>query len=128
MPDNAHASRKRFAGEALQEILSELEEFCSKWRIGLNAAKTKCLIFKNNKRRDLNPPNLYLRNELLKFESDVKFLGVLFDEKLTFETHILELTKKCKNRLNLLKSMCGNSWGANTETFSIPTILTFARS
>ena len=63
-----------------------------------------------------NPPNLYLRNELLTFEKEAKFLGVMFDQKLTFENHILELTKKCKNRLNLLKSMCGNGWGANSET------------
>ena len=83
--DNPHASRKRFAGDHLQEILVELEEFCSKWRIGLNAAKTKCLIFKNN-----------LRNELLKFEKEAKFLGVLFDEKLSFENHIIEMTNKCK--------------------------------
>ena len=114
--DNSHDSRKRFAGDHLQEILVELEEFCSKWRIGLNAAKTKCLFFKNNRKRDLNEPNLYLRNELLKFEKEAKFLGVLFDEKLSFENHILEMTNKCKKRLNLLKSMCVTNWGENTET------------
>ena len=63
--DNPHASRKHFAGQSLQEIISELEQFCSMWRIGLNASKTKCLEFSKSK-TNLTRPNLYLRNELLK--------------------------------------------------------------
>ena len=76
--DNPHSKRKSFAGKALQEILLKLEKFCSKWRIGLNASKTNCILFQKGS-LNLTRPNLYLKNELIKYEKNVKFLGITFD-------------------------------------------------
>ena len=84
---------KAFAGKILQDTLIELESFCSKWRIGLNANKTKCLIFK--KKNKFTTPNIYLQNELLGYEKKVKFLGIIFDEKLSFKEHIEEIYERC---------------------------------
>ena len=46
----------------------------------------------------------------------MKFLGVTFDEKLSFEEHIDIIRSKCNKRLNLLKALCGKTWGASPET------------
>ena len=43
-------------------------------------------------------------------------MGVTFDEKLSFKTHIEMLTSKCKKRLNLLKAIRGKDWGASPKT------------
>ena len=72
--------------------------------MGLNASKTKCLLFKKANPK-ITQPNIYLQKELLKYEKHVKFLGIIFDENLTFEEHINEVYNKCQNRLNLLKSL-----------------------
>ena len=113
--DAPHARRKTFAGQNLQEILIQLETYCNKWRIGLNASKTKLLLFKTNKKQNTTP-NIYLKNELLQYSQEARFLGVVFDPKLSFENHIKDIVKRSKKRLNLLKALKGRTWGANPET------------
>ena len=56
-----------------------------------------------------------LRKELVKYQKQIKFLGITFDEKLTFEEHINEVYEKCQKRLNLLKSLSGKTWGASPD-------------
>ena len=85
-PDSSHGNRKSFAGDSLQIVLAELQHFCSLWRIGLNVPKTKLLLFKlkQNHGPQNTVPNLWLRSDLLKYEDSVKFLGITFDQELTF--------------------------------------------
>ena len=113
--DNTHKSRKCFAATHLQEILCELESFCSKWRIRLNPDKTVVLNSFKNREND-NTPRLWLRGELLKYEKSCKFLGVTFDSNHTFKEHIDDIVTRAKKRLNLLRALRGQSWGASPET------------
>ena len=108
-------SRKVFPAYHLQNIINQLEEYCSKWRIGLNPDKTWCLNFYLKKNNN-NTPRLWLRGELLKYQKQVKFLGITFDQHMTFEAHIEDIVSRCKKRLNLLKAIKGNSWGAHPNT------------
>ncbi|GFT69900.1 putative RNA-directed DNA polymerase from transposon X-element [Trichonephila clavipes] len=50
-------------------------------------------------------------NRLVKCE--VRFLGVIFDSKLTFLPHVLYLRKKCERSLNILKVLSNTLWGAD---------------
>jgi ribonuclease HI len=43
----------------------------------------------------------------------VNFLGVIFDNKLSFLPHVLHLRKKCERTLNILKVLSNTSWGAD---------------
>ena len=113
--DNNHKSRTIFAATHLQEILIELENFCSKWRIKLNPDKTVVLNSFNIKEND-NTPRLWLRGELLKYEKSCKFLGVTFDSNHSFTDHINDIVTRAKKRLNLLKALRGQSWGASPQT------------
>ncbi|GFW58611.1 putative RNA-directed DNA polymerase from transposon X-element [Trichonephila clavipes] len=45
--------------------------------------------------------------------SEVRFLGVIFDSKLTFLPHVLYLRKKCERSLNILKVLSNTLWGAD---------------
>ena len=93
--------------------------------MGLNASKTNCILFQKGS-SNLTRPNLYLKNEHIKYEKNVKFLGITFDQNLSFEDHIKTVHEKCTKRLNLLKSLCGRSWGANPQTI-LYTYRTFIR-
>ena len=116
--DNPHPKRKSFAGQSLQKTLTDLENFCSKWRMGLNANKTNCIIFQRGSNQ-LTKPNLYLRNELLKYEKNVKFLGIVFDQELNFEAHTQTVYEKCQKRLNLLKHYVANPGEQTAKQFYI---------
>ena len=98
-----------------KEFLIQLENFCSMWRIKLNAEKTWCLNFHINKEND-NSPRLWLKGELLRYTKSFKFLGITFDPKLTYREHILDIVKRAKKRLNLLKALRGQLWGASPLT------------
>ena len=52
----------------------------------------------------------------LQYSEEARFLGVTFDSELSFENHILDIVKRSKKRLNLLKALKGKTWGADPNT------------
>ena len=48
-------------------------------------------------------PVLKLDNDPLQFVKEAKFLGLIWDTKLTFEPHIKYLKARCQKSLNILK-------------------------
>jgi hypothetical protein len=48
--------------------------------------------------------------------NETKFLGIIFDSKLTFKPHIANLKKKCMKALNLLRVVAHTDWGADSTT------------
>ncbi|GBN90267.1 hypothetical protein AVEN_140791-1, partial [Araneus ventricosus] len=54
-----------------------------------------------------------IRNDAIPIVDEIRFLGVIFDRKLTFLPHILQLRKKCEKSLNILKVLSCTSWGAD---------------
>ena len=60
-------------------------------------------------------PDLFLGNQRLPFQNQARFLGVLFDKRLTFLPHIKDLRLRCQNALNVLKVLSNPEWGGDTE-------------
>jgi len=52
-------------------------------------------------------------------ENKAKFLGINFDSKLTWSDHVNYIMDKCNKRLNLLRAVSGNKWGASKKTLLI---------
>jgi hypothetical protein len=48
--------------------------------------------------------------------SEFKFLGLIFDKKLTFNQHIKYLKDRCIKALNLLRVVAHKDWGADCAT------------
>ena len=53
----------------------------------------------------------------------IKSLGMIFDQKLTWESHIKNLIAACQKEIKMLKILANKSWGADTST-----LLTIYRS
>jgi len=60
--------------------------------------------------------DLTLNGTLITVVEQTKFLGVIFDNKLTFLPHIRYLKEKCMKALNLLRVVAHTSWGADQHT------------
>ena len=71
----------------IQKHLNKITKWCNTWRIKLNPSKTKVLHFSKRK-HPLLDCNIKMDNVKLKAEKIVRFLGVMFDHKLTLEEHI----------------------------------------
>ena len=48
---------------------------------------------------------------------EAKFLGLLFDKKLTFIPHIKALKAKCLKTLDVFKVLSNTNWGGDRSVF-----------
>ena len=54
---------------------------------------------------------LYLGNQKIKVVNETKFLGIIFDSKLTFLPHIKALKGvKCLKALDIIKAVANKNW------------------
>jgi len=60
-------------------------------------------------------PCLLLNGSSIPVVDEAKFPGVIFDNKLSFLTHIRQLKNKCTKALNLLHVLAHTTWGADQE-------------
>lgn len=98
----------------LQLAINHLEEWCKKTGFQFSPSKTKALHFNKKQYNNYNP-HLQLNNHPIEYVQHIKFLGIIFDTKLTWKNHITSLKKDCMQRLNLLKTLAHHKWGANRE-------------
>ena len=63
--------------------------------------KTRVIHFCDQRKLHLDPV-LFLNNQQLTVASEVKFLRIIFDRKLSFLPHIKYLKSKCLKSLNCL--------------------------
>ena len=61
-------------------------------------------------------PVLLLNGMQIPVVEQAKFLGVIFDRKLTFVPHLRYLRQKCMKALNLLRVVAHAKWGSDEAT------------
>ena len=96
----------------LQQCINRIENWASHNGFKFSKSKTQCVHF-CQLRKVHNDPELYLYGSLIPVVEDFKFLGVIFDRKLSFIPHIKYLKAKCLKALNLLKVLSHTDWGAD---------------
>ena len=67
-------------------------------------------------RNQHDDPVLHLYGSPIPVFEESKFLGMIFDRKLSFIPHIKYLKAKCLKALNLLKALSHTSWDADRTT------------
>ena len=77
----------QLAAKLLRKDLRKLAKWFAKWRIKLNPEKPKVIIFSRSPLARNSEPILKLYGERLKIYTQVKFLGITFDSKFTFQKH-----------------------------------------
>ena len=67
--------------------------------------------------RKLHPePELLLNGTPVPVVEEVKFLGLIFDRKLSFLPHIRYFKNQCMKALNLIRVVAHTSWVADQHT------------
>ncbi|CAF3444092.1 unnamed protein product, partial [Rotaria socialis] len=79
-----------------------------------SAEKTVAMVF--TRRRGLFYPNITLYGSPIRIVDEFKFLGLIFDSRLTWIPHFKQLRKKCLKALDILKVVSHTSWGADRRT------------
>ena len=99
----------------LQRCLNKLQHWADTNGFKFSTSKTVCVHFCHL--RKLHPdPQLLLYGNPIPVVEKVKFLGIIFDRKLSFLPHLHYLKNKCIKALNLLRVVAHTSWGADQQT------------
>ena len=99
----------------LQQNLNKIESWATSNGFKFSKSKTQCVHF-CQLRKQHDDPVLHLYGSPIPVVEESKFLGILFDRKLSFIPHIKYLKAKCLKALNLLKVLSHTSWGADRTT------------
>ena len=90
--------------------------WCDKWRIKLNAEKSKVIIFSRSNLGRKTELNLKLYGETLKVYPQVKFLGITYNSQLIFKQHFEDIMDRCNTRYHRLRLLANKKWGPSPST------------
>lgn len=105
----------RAAERQLQRCLRSIESWADTNGFQFSKTKTVCMHF-CQQRREHSDPDLRLYGSSIPVVEETKFLGLIFDKKLTFIPHIQYLKDKCLKAMNLLRVVAHTDWGADSAT------------
>ena len=89
------------------------KNWCQSKGLNISALKTKIVMFTWNRKWSLRP--IEVCGETIDLSNEVKLLCITLDSKLTFNTHIDDITKKCIGTLFQCKRAIGPTWGLSPK-------------
>ncbi|GFU89021.1 reverse transcriptase domain-containing protein [Trichonephila clavipes] len=103
--------------KALNTTLKGIAEWTENLKLTINADKTNYCIFSTDRRhRSSFNANIKMQNSQIKKVDLPTYLGVTLDPELRFSKHIEQTTNKALGKLNILRKLCGTSWGLRPQT------------
>jgi ribonuclease HI len=104
--------------QKMQTCLNNITQWSNKNGYKFSIAKTNAIHFNTIRGLHLKP-DLYLDNQKLNYVENAKFLGIIWDEKLTWRPHLLNLKANCQKLLGLMRSISSLTWGADQNTLKL---------
>ena len=100
----------------LQLALDTLNNWTKKWLVKINATKTTYTIFSLSPQKSQCRVKLSIDGHLLKHEPNPTYLGITFDQRLTWKQQTDKIETRAKSRLALMRKLSGSTWGADNKT------------
>ena len=99
----------------INTYLKSLNDWFVKWRLNLNVSKCSYTVFaKGSKKED--KLSLKICQNVIPYQKNPIFLGIQFDERLTFNKQVENIKNKCYDRLKIIKILSHKSWKLNATT------------
>ena len=98
----------------LQICLDRFHKWTMENGLKFSKEKTKCIHFCNQRKLHLDPA-LKIDHTKIPIVEHYKYLGIIFDRKLSFIPHIKYLRTKCNKTIQLLRTIAHTNWGGSKE-------------
>ena len=109
------ASRMTLAERKLQLAINRVTQWADARGFRFSPAKTVAMHF--CRIRGVHPdPDLYLYGRRLSCVEETRFLGLIYDSRLTWVPHLRHVKMACMRALSLLRVLSHTSWGADRQT------------
>ncbi|UYV78735.1 hypothetical protein LAZ67_16002604 [Cordylochernes scorpioides] len=100
----------------LQNYLEIICNWCDKWKLNLNPKKSQAIIFPPQNSFKFTPrTNLIIYSSPINWTQQVKYLGVTFDSKLKFTSHVKDIIRKSKIAKASLSNMFSSKSGLSVN-------------
>ena len=96
----------------MQLALNRLTDWTNTWCVTINKEKSSATLFTLRKEE---ARQLTLDNTVLKYEEQQTYLGVTFDRRQTWRSHIEAAESKARRKLNIMRKLAGTTWGTNKK-------------
>ena len=80
----------------------ELSTNFENWKLSLNAEKTTALLVTRRTKKELPFCPLLLNETQIEWDTNAKYLGLLFDKRLTFAQHFIAVIEKTRLLVKIL--------------------------
>ncbi|UYV68044.1 hypothetical protein LAZ67_5002897 [Cordylochernes scorpioides] len=102
----------------LNKTLFHLEKFANKHKLEFNPQKFETCLFTTDKKLYKIRPKIILKEQQLQYNKHPKYLGYTLDPEINSSKHI-EVIRKRRDRLKILKYISGREWGADATTLKL---------
>ena len=99
--------------QEMQQCLRRIDEWTRYNGFKFSATKTKAMHFTTLPGLHFNKPQFYIGNQLIPYSESIKFLGLIWDPKLTWKEHIARKVAECNRLLGMMRSTTSQKWGAD---------------
>jgi hypothetical protein len=91
--------------------LSKISAWARDNKLQFNEQKSQVMLTTRRKRKENKEGKIYLNNKPLTQVRSMKYLGIIFDYKLTFRKHINYMAEKCTKLIFSLSKSVKLNWG-----------------
>lgn len=110
----AQSWRKEQAIKYLQDHIEKLENYYETWKIKINVTKTELVIF-SKKEKKKQHFTLHMNDTPIQSKKEAKYLGVILDQNLDFNSHIKNAKKKGYAAMSLLYNLLNRNSKVSTK-------------
>ena len=114
----ARAKNIDLAAAYQQRDLDKLPRWCAKWRIKLYPEKKNIIVIFSKSQTAIRAESaLSLYSDLLLYYPQIKFLGITFDNRMTFTKHFEEIFRTLQPKISSFKNIGQQKWGQVPQPF-----------
>ena len=105
------STTKEEAERLAQETVNIVVNWSKKWKLNLNAGKSEVSFFTRSTKLANHTPSIVVDGTQIDLSPTPRLLGVILDQKLTFNAHIEKIGKKAADKLKMLAAISNTEWG-----------------
>jgi len=91
--------------------LAKIENWAKLNKMKFNERKSKTMLIARKRKSNREHISIYLNNRKLEQTTEMKYLGIFFDNKLNFHKHIENITEKSRKLIYMLGKTAKMNWG-----------------
>ncbi|GBN44566.1 RNA-directed DNA polymerase from mobile element jockey [Araneus ventricosus] len=85
----------KYTAAAINQHLEKLDDWFVKWKIALNVSKTEAVYVAKGEKK--HKPVINIKNKMIPWSQQAKYLGIILDKKLTWQSHISSIKTNFRN-------------------------------